>query len=386
MPATPRTLSVYGGAGGRGTHISSSSSRVLYSSPRGFNPCDAVDVTTNEKACMQNLNSRLASYLTTMKLLETKNAELEEKIREWCESHTHSTSDHAHYLATIKDLKEQFNLVAKENAMVIMTVENAGLAAEDFKMKYEYELFMRKDIEADVAGLRTVLDKLTLERSDLELKYEGHKEDLVYLEKKHDEDLADVRNKAVKLNVEVDAAPSMDLHKAITGKPEDLNAAAKEYLKELEDWYKNRGKKPQKEEITNDDELQNSIKHLRELKNEYQQLEIDLQFQQKMRIVDESTLEERNAQYGSQLTNLQVHVTSLEDQLSFFRSKYAQKKQEYDTLLNIKTRLEQEMAECMRIQQLFGEKSDKPNTVTEPTDDTSAVKSSEKVDDINKSG
>ncbi|XP_055040547.2 keratin, type I cytoskeletal 19 [Misgurnus anguillicaudatus] len=350
MPATPRTLSVYGGAGGRGTLIST------FSSPRGFNPVDTVDVTADEKATMQNLNNRLASYLTTVKLLETANSVLEKKIREWYESHTHSTSDHSHYLATIEDLKEQFNVVSKDNAKVILAIDNARLAAEDFKMKYEYELLMRKAIEADVEGLKKVLDNLTLERSDLELKYEGHKEDLAFLEKKHDEDLASVRNNGGKLDVVVDAAPSMDLKKAITGNPEDLNAAAKEYITDLEAWYQNRGNKPQNEEITHSDELQNNIKLIREMQNEYRKLEIDLQFQQKMRIVDEGTLEERNAQYWSQLTNFQVHVTSLEDKLSFFRSKIATNKQEYETLLDIKTRLEQEIAEYEKIQdQVSGE-------------------------------
>ncbi|XP_070841328.1 keratin 98 [Chaetodon trifascialis] len=359
-----KTLSVYGGAGGRGTRISSSQMGYA-SAPGGFNLSDGLDlhVGANEKATMQNLNDRLSSYLEKVRTLEKENDRLDKQIRDWYQTRTVICHDYTHYFAIIDDLKDKIRIASRLNAKTILDIDNAKLAADDFKMKYENELAMRMAVEGDIAGLKKVLDEMNLARMDLESQYEGLKEEIIMLKRNHEEDLALLRSQmGGQVNVAVDAPPSTDLNQVMSDIREHYESAICKNRKDLEAWYQNKVAAVEQDVITQSESLLTTRTEIKDLKSTLQRLQIELQSHLSMKASLEGTLAETQARYSAQLASLQNMVTSLETQLSQLHANIASNKQEYDILLDLKTRLEMEIAEYRRL--LDGEDDSSKQVVT----------------------
>ncbi|XP_023573987.1 keratin, type I cytoskeletal 17 isoform X2 [Octodon degus] len=304
-----------------------------------------------EKATMQNLNDRLASYLDKVRALEQANAELEVKIRDWYQKQAPGpVRDYSPYYKTIEDLKNKILVASVDNANVLLQIDNARLAADDFRTKFETEQALRMSVEADINGLRRVLDELTLARTDLEMQLEGLKEELAFLKKNHEEEMLALRGQTGgDVNVEMDAAPGVDLSRILNEMRDQYEQLAEKNRRDAEAWFLSKTEELNKEVASNSELIQSGRSEVSELRRVLQGLEIELQSQLSMKASLENSLEETKGRYCVQLSQIQGLIGGVEEQLAQLRCEMEQQSQEYKILLDVKTRLEQEIATYRRL-------------------------------------
>ncbi|XP_046900101.1 keratin 94 [Hypomesus transpacificus] len=362
VSSAPKAYSVYGGGAGGSTRISSSSARNVSSgfgggygggygggSGGGFDLSSALDQNTvhlNEKATMQNLNDRLASYLDKVRSLEAANSKLELQIREYYEQKGPAAErDYSNYWAIINDLKDKINGATINNANILLQIDNSKLAADDFRTKFEHELIMRQSVEADIANLRRLLDQTTLTKADLEMQIEGLQDELAYLKKNHAEELAAMRAQLTgTINVEVDAAPQQDLSRIMDEIRAQYEGITDKHRRDQETWFNEKSTTLSKEVAASTETIQTTKTEVNDLRRTLQGLEIELQSQLSMKAAIDNTLRETEARYSAMLTGYQNQINMLEQELGNVRSSIEQQGQDYRMLLDIKTRLEQEIA------------------------------------------
>ncbi|NWY53826.1 K1C20 protein, partial [Chionis minor] len=353
--------SVYGGAGGHGTRISSSSS---YGQGLGGNfqlsiTGNDVLLAGNEKSTMQNLNERLASYLERVRSLEKANSLIEMQIKEWYEKNsTDIRHDYSSYFKTIEDLQSKIAAAQLENARLVLQIDNAKLAADDFRLKYENEYQLRQSVESDINGLLRVRDDLTLTISDLESQIESINEELAFLKKNHQEDVDRLRKQVGgSVNVEVDAAPSIDLATIMENMRKQYEEMAEKNRQEAKEQFEKQTEELNQEVAINIEQLQAQRKEITDRRQIFQSLELELQSHLNMKKSLGDTLAETEARYSYQLAQIQETVANLEAQLRQLRAEMEGQNNEYSILLDIKTRLEMEIATYRRL--LEGEDSGK---------------------------
>uniref|UniRef100_H0XTC7 IF rod domain-containing protein n=1 Tax=Otolemur garnettii TaxID=30611 RepID=H0XTC7_OTOGA len=279
-----------------------------------------------KKETMQELKDCLASYLDRVRNLETYNRKLESKIREHLEKK-------GPQFKTIEDLRAQIFANSVDNACIVLQIDNARLAADDFRVKYETEL---ANLESDIHGLCKVIDDTNITRLQLESEIEALKEERLFMKKNHEEEIKVLPAQISGLTVEVDAPKSQDLSKIMADMRAQYDELAPRNQEELIE--------ESTSVVISQSAEAGAANMLTELKRTVQSLEIELDSMRNQKSRLEDSLREVDAHYAMQMEQLHEVLLHLVSELAQTRAEGQRQAQEYEALLNIKVKLEAQMA------------------------------------------
>ncbi|XP_060923012.1 keratin, type I cytoskeletal 18-like [Limanda limanda] len=364
MPSNTSSASMFGGAGGRGSRASVASLQglrnVLRNEPERDSPRPAPvpqdtppasaapaapAAPADDKHTLRGLNDRLSGYLDRVKQLREENDNLEKQIDEiLAKRKTPEGRDWDETEKPLDELKDKIKDIAVDNAKLLLQIDNAKLANEDFKNKEEDEKKARKELENDLEDLKRTAEDTRLNCEQTKKETELVKEELQRLKREHKDDVNVLceKIKDSEVIVEIDSQNSnlADNLNKIRGQYDKL---AKKNLKETDDWYQSKFENIKVEEAQNVEVLHSGKSEHQVLLKQKQMLEIKIQgLQSKIRNLEES---QRNTEmeYGQRLIPLNMGILNLSADLEKVRSQVEHHVDTNKDLLCVKMKLESEI-------------------------------------------
>uniref|UniRef100_UPI003590071C keratin, type I cytoskeletal 19-like isoform X2 n=1 Tax=Myxine glutinosa TaxID=7769 RepID=UPI003590071C len=303
----------------------------------------------NPKMEMQDLNSRLAEYVDKVRTLEHSNDELELKIKQLLVNRNAATNtDYTHYYDMVKAVQKKLLEKHLENESIVLKIDNAHLAADDFKSKWDTECGVRNSVASDISNLRTLLDEYTLARTELETDVEGQKDELAYIKKSHTEDLSELRSH-LETTLNVTEMKGDDLTDVLSNLRSQYETFIDKIRDEAEDNFRKLVSTVSPQDEHQNKALSETKQEQEEIRRTYKILQNDLESLRK-------TIEPLESEYANtqnrkerELGNFLRLIGRLEGELVTANDERDRHLRTYSALLNEKMRLEQEIATYRRL-------------------------------------
>ncbi|XP_071388042.1 uncharacterized protein [Centroberyx affinis] len=309
-----------------------------------------------EKLSMQELNSRLAAYIHKVHTLEAANEKLEQQIQEELDrKRPGDLRELDRHLQTVSLLQAQISECQTAQAQVKLQLLSAELDAFDLNAKYGEQRESRGRVEAELSDLRLMEEELVLRRlPDLHLLLRSHTQELSQLQQQHQQDvqglLAQVSGGVA---VEMLCAESWDVKQQLEEYRQKSEVLLNKNQTNNNRWFHSQVSvlspaeascRPSGSEVVGAE-----LKELKELRRTTLSLQAELEQIQALNVLLENSELELREGFSLQLAGLQQRADSLGSELDSVLEATGRQATDYQTLLDIKTRLETEIQNYSRL-------------------------------------
>ncbi|XP_071769958.2 neurofilament light polypeptide [Centroberyx gerrardi] len=354
-----------------------SSSRLQYSSPgrvllSSSSPASSLElelsqaaqissefrtVRTQERAQLQDLNDRFAGFIERVRELEQQNRALEAELLLLRQRHSEPSRLRALYEQEARALRAAVDEARAEQQSALGQRERLEQTLSALQARYEEEVLAREEAEGRLMEARRASDQAALARAELEKSVETLLEELAFLKRIHEGEVAELQAQAhlgAQVAVESETA-TPDLSGALRDIRSQYERLAARNMQSAEEWFRGKVGSLTESVAQHTDAVRSSKDEAGEYRRQLQARLLEIDACRGLNESLEKQLHEMDEKQSAEIATMQDTIGELENELRGTKQEMARYLKEYQDLLNVKMALDIEIAAYRKL--LEGEES-----------------------------